>query len=97
MSINLKCQLDFVVGAKRAAGEGFCYKKINTKTGECKSKMKVKLQKTDCCSEGQGGAGWSVRRKDRTRCEPCRTSVVGITYHSYITVVYNKSSETQCD
>ncbi|KAL9988933.1 hypothetical protein ACROYT_G003429 [Oculina patagonica] len=68
--------------AKRNAGEGFCYKKINTKTGECKSKIKQKLQKVDCCSESQGGAGWSVRRKDRTRCEPCRTSVVETSYWS---------------
>lgn len=91
MWIEFKCQLYFVVEAKRA-GEGFCYKKYNTKTGECKSKLKQKQQKKDCCSGG-GGAGWSARKKDRTRCEPCKTSVVGI-YHNFIALIYNTSQVT---
>ena len=70
-------QLCFVAEAKRA-GEGFCYKKIVDKTGECKGRMKGKLQKVDCCSSVNGGAGWSAKKKGRASCEPCRTSVVGI-------------------
>ena len=38
--------------------------------------MKVfKQLKGDCCSHG--GGGWSSKKKDRTRCEPCKTSNKG--------------------
>lgn len=62
-----------IAEARRAAGQGFCYKKYVKKTGECKGKAKVfKQQKVDCCSNG--GAGWSSKRKGRQSCEPCKTS-----------------------
>lgn len=55
--------------------------------------MKDKQQKVDCCSKG--GAGWSARRKDRTKCEPCKTSVVGIHHISFMS--FYMGLETQLD
>ena len=83
----------FAVEAKKV-GEGFCYKKLNPKTGECKAKMKLKQQKVDCCSNG--GAGWSARRKDRTECEPCKTSKEGILHITFMSLYMGLESELDC-
>ena len=55
--------------------------------------MKGKRQKVDCCSNG--GAGWSARRKDRTECESCKTTVEGIHHTSLCHFIM--SLETQLD
>lgn len=83
----------FFFAEAKKVGEGFCYKKLNSKTGECKSKMKDKHQKVDCCSNG--GAGWSARRKDRTKCEPCKTTAVGIHHISFMS--FYMGLETRLD
>lgn len=80
--VTVVLTLCFLLQASEAkrAGEGFCYKKLNSKTGECKSKMKGKFQKVDCCSNGGEAGGWSAKRKDRMQCEPCKTTVVETSY-----------------
>lgn len=55
--------------------------------------MKDKHQKVDCCSNG--GAGWSARRKDRTKCEPCKTTAVGIHHISFMS--FYMGLETRLD
>lgn len=64
------------------AGDGFCFKKINSKTGACKKSLSIngnkKSQKVDCCSSG--GAGWSLKKKDKANCEHCSTSVPVTSY-----------------
>lgn len=51
--------------------EGYCYMKIRKRTGECKKRMKLKQGKGDCCSNG--GAGWSLTKRGRDSCEPCKS------------------------
>ena len=55
--------------------EGYCYTKIRKRTGECKKRMKLKQGKGDCCSNG--GAGWSLTKRGRDSCEPCKSLFTG--------------------
>ena len=79
----------FIVDA--VAGDGFCFKKINSKTGGCKKSLSIngnkKSQKVDCCSSG--GAGWSLKKKDKANCEHCSTSVPGYFTVSSFTLLFD--------
>ena len=97
VSLNLKVlksTIDFCCRSEESWGRVLLQKAL-LENGRMQIKDERKVQKVDCCSNGGEAGGWSAKRKDRTRCEPCKTTVVGIQQNSFVS--FYTGLETQID